>query len=99
MYRDDSSICRAAVHAGQVDDSLGGVVYVGIERGQVEFKGSENNKVKSDNYNKYWERTFVVSGYVKKCPLDKFKYYTEEGTKKKEEKKEKPTSFQQLQIH
>lgn len=82
-----------------MDDSLGGVVYVGIERGQVEFKGSENNKVKSDNYNKYWERTFVVSGYVKKCPLDKFKYYTEEGTKKKEEKKEKPTSFQQLQIH
>ena len=70
-------------------------MYVGIERGQVEFKGSENNKVKTDNYNVYWERTFVVKGYVKKCPLDKFKYFTEEGAKKKdtEEKKETPTSF------
>lgn len=31
LYRDDSSICRAAVHSGQIDDTKGGVLYIGIE--------------------------------------------------------------------
>ncbi len=50
LYRDDSSICRAAVHAGQIVDTEGGVVYVGVEKGQLGYKGTENNKIKTENY-------------------------------------------------
>jgi len=75
LYRDDSSVCRAAIHAGQLVDTLGGVIYVGIEVGQVAYVGKESNKIKSLSYNKYWDRSFVINSYVKKCPIDKFKYY------------------------
>jgi hypothetical protein len=75
LYRDDSSICRAAIHAGAYVDSEGGIVYVGVEKGSLIYKGTENNKIKTENYNTYWERSFVINGYIKKCPIDKFKFY------------------------
>ena len=37
LYKDDSSVCRAAVHAGQLDDQKGGIIYLGIEKGQMGF--------------------------------------------------------------
>ena len=33
MYKDDSSVCRAAIHSGQMEAAEGGRVEVGLEKG------------------------------------------------------------------
>lgn len=48
MYKDDSSICRAAIHAGAIDNEKGGKVEVGIERGLSDgevYEGALDNGV------------------------------------------------------
>lgn len=72
LYRDDSSICRAAIHSGALDDNKGGIVFIGIEKGTNDYKGTLNNKIITSSYNEFWERSFVLNEYVKKCPIDKF---------------------------
>ena len=68
-------------------------MYIGIEKGTNVFVGTENNKVKSENDDEFYPRTFVVNAYIRKCPLDKFKYYQEDEAPKE---KKKPSSFLQL---
>ena len=47
MYKDDSSVCRAAIHAGQLEAAEGGQVEVGFEKGvngyTSQYRGSEAN--------------------------------------------------------
>ncbi|KAI8481845.1 dendrite reproteinration, partial [Branchiostoma belcheri] len=56
IYTDDSSICRAAIHAGRITDN-GGEVTVYKLAGQDSYDGSESNGVSSLHYGR-WEGSF-----------------------------------------
>lgn len=58
-YTSDSSICRAALHAGVISGS-GGVVRVMAAPGQKEYRGSTANGVTTSGWGSY-PRSFTVS--------------------------------------
>lgn len=47
VYSIDSSICRAAIHAGVINDGDGGVVRVTILPGQSKYEGGTRNGIES----------------------------------------------------
>jgi hypothetical protein len=52
VYTGDSSICKAAIHAGLIDPQ-GGNVGVILEKGRPAYRGSTRNKIESRDYGKY----------------------------------------------
>ncbi|XP_078703693.1 uncharacterized protein LOC144928874 [Branchiostoma floridae x Branchiostoma belcheri] len=56
IYTDDSSICRAAIHAGRITNNGGEVTVYKLE-GQDSYDGSESNGVSSLHYGR-WEGSF-----------------------------------------
>ncbi|XP_066301432.1 uncharacterized protein [Branchiostoma lanceolatum] len=61
IYTDDSSICRAAIHAGMIGDS-GGEVTVYMLDGQDSYEGSESNGVSSLHYGSWGGSFGFTSG-------------------------------------
>lgn len=61
IYSDDSSICRAAVHARAITDDVGGDVLVTIEDGQETYAGSDRNGVTTLDWTTGWDRSFSVA--------------------------------------
>ena len=59
-YTDDSSICTAAVHAGALRAKDGGEVTIEIRPGEPRYAGSDQNYLKSGNYDHVWSGSFVV---------------------------------------
>ena len=57
-YTDDSSVCKAAVHAGLITFEDGGRVVVEIAEGQESYEGSEANGVTSLDYGE-WGGSFT----------------------------------------
>lgn len=49
IYTADSSFCRAAIHAGEIDNFVGGKVTVEMLPGQNSYQGSERNGITSSN--------------------------------------------------
>jgi hypothetical protein len=60
VYSDDSSVCTAAIHAGALNASMGGVVNVTIAPGQAEYPASTANGVASSAWGS-WGRSFTVT--------------------------------------
>lgn len=58
IYTDDSSICTAAVHAGKITRTGGGVVTLRIMPGQDSYTGSSRNGVESQDYWQ-WDGSFT----------------------------------------
>lgn len=58
VYTDDSSICTAAVHAGEITIMLGGTVTIEILAGLSSYTGSERNGVTSNDYG-VWDGSFA----------------------------------------
>jgi LCCL domain-containing protein/VWA domain-containing protein len=52
VYTGDSSICRAAIHAGLIDPQ-GGRVGVVLEKGRPAYRGSTQNEIRSSDYGAY----------------------------------------------
>ncbi len=52
-YTGDSKICRAAVHAGIINDASGGNVVVTIDPGRPAYRGSVRNGTRSHDYGNY----------------------------------------------
>lgn len=52
-YTTDSAICRAAIHAGSVDDSKGGPVTVKMKPGQGSYGATVANGVTSSPWGSY----------------------------------------------
>lgn len=48
IFRDDSSICLAAIHNGIIKNESGGYLIVGSDTGRKEYLGLENNGVTSE---------------------------------------------------
>ncbi|MBN3281310.1 CRLD1 protein, partial [Polyodon spathula] len=58
IYTDDSSICRAAIHAGKIRDS-GGIVEVLKRPGQSSYSASQRFGVSSRSWGS-WSNSFIV---------------------------------------
>ena len=58
-YTTDSSICKAAVHAGVITDDDGGDVHVKVVDGLDKYQGSKKHGVTTDDYGSY-EKSFTV---------------------------------------
>lgn len=58
LYTDDSSICSAAVHAGQITARDGGTVTIRIRPGYDSYAGTNRNGVKSSSYGS-WRGSFI----------------------------------------
>ncbi|XP_073448145.1 vitrin-like [Aquarana catesbeiana] len=63
VYTDDSSICKAAIHAGILGNN-GGLVTVEKTPGQQRYSGSARNGVTTRNYGS-WPGSFVFHGSSK----------------------------------
>ncbi len=59
LYTDDSTLCRAALHAGAISSS-GGSVLVTMAGGSTSYTGSTRNGVTSFNYGS-WPASYTVS--------------------------------------
>lgn len=73
IYTDNSSICKAAIHAGFIKDSEGGTIEINLEPGQKNYIGSTANNIESMDYPNEWDRSFRVKHYKPNCPIDKIK--------------------------
>ena len=58
LYTYDSRICRAAVHAGVIQEGVGGVVTIVQQPGASEYQGSTQNGVTSSGYGP-WQGSYV----------------------------------------
>lgn len=63
VYTDDSSICTAAVHAGYIEVSSGGLVTIEIRAGLTNYQGVTRNGVSSRSYGA-WPGSFVFVGKI-----------------------------------
>jgi hypothetical protein len=52
-YTDDSSVCTAAVHAGEIDFEQGGTVVIEMQDGQDSYTGSQRNDVTTLDYGQW----------------------------------------------
>ncbi len=59
VYTDDSSVCTAAVHAGEITLEAGGLVWIRVAPGQLRYDGSERNGILTESY-LAWEGSFTV---------------------------------------
>ena len=60
VYTDDSSVCRAAIHAGVIDAERGGAFIVTIREGQPGYEASTRHGVTTRPWGG-WGRSFSVS--------------------------------------
>ena len=58
IYTADTSICRAAVHAGAIP-AEGGTVTVVLQPGRLGYRGSDQNDIESRDYGRY-SRSFAI---------------------------------------
>lgn len=58
IYTDDSSVCTAAVHLGEITFEDGGSVTIEIQEGLDSYEGSERNGVTTSDY-AAWPGSFV----------------------------------------
>lgn len=59
LYADDSSICKAGLHAGLIN-SAGGFFEVTLEEGSEGYVGSERNGIQSSDWDKPWDRSYTL---------------------------------------
>lgn len=63
LYTDDSSICTAAVHAGQITPETGGSFYIEIRPGASSYRGSNRYGITSNSYGGWHGSFMFVSGH------------------------------------
>jgi len=59
-YTDGSSICAAAVHAGEIRAASGGLVTIEVRPGQTHYVGSLSHYVQSEDYEPFWSGSFLI---------------------------------------
>ena len=94
-FSDNSSICRAAIYSGMIQDTEGGSVMVVIGPSYQTYKGNEKNGLVSHEYKNKTNKSFTLESIEEKCPIDFFKVEDEdeaEESKADKEKKEDPAA-------
>ena len=64
----DSSICKAAIHAGAITKEAGGSVTVKKAAGCSKYEANEANEVKTSGWGSYEASYFFVGKGEGKCP-------------------------------
>ena len=59
LYTDDSSVCTAAVHTGQITLAGGGTVTIEIRPGEASYAGTTRNGITSSAYGS-WSGSYVI---------------------------------------
>ena len=59
LYTDDSNVCKAARHAGVIENE-GGVFFLTIKPAADIYRGSEKNEIRSATWRHRWLRSFSV---------------------------------------
>ena len=67
VYTDDSSVCTAAVHTGQITLAGGGTVTIEIRPGQASYASSTRNGITSTAYGS-WSGSFVIVAATPAAP-------------------------------
>ncbi len=62
IYTDDSSVCTAAVHVGEITLADGGVVTIEMREGEESYTGSRRNGIESLSYPQYSGSFVIVPG-------------------------------------
>jgi hypothetical protein len=62
IYTDDSSVCTAAVHAGEITVEEGGTVTIEVVEGQDTYTGSERNGITTSDYGAWGGSFSIVTG-------------------------------------
>lgn len=61
QYRADSFICGSAIHAGVIDNAMGGCGAVDLTGQHMEFVSSKHNGIKSIAFDSYFPRSFTFN--------------------------------------
>jgi hypothetical protein len=75
IYTDNSSICRAAVHAGAKKDDEESVVEIQFQPGRDKYLGVDRYNIASLDYADKWNRSFSIKKYNPVCPIESLKEY------------------------
>jgi hypothetical protein len=67
VYTDDSSVCTAAVHTGQIALAGGGTVTIEIRPGQASYVSTTRNGITSNNYGP-WSGSYVIVAATPAAP-------------------------------
>ncbi len=65
-YKDDSAICKAGIHAGQISDQ-GGALEVYLTDGAASYAPEKSHNIES-NFSEASERAFEVKKLKQVCP-------------------------------
>lgn len=69
IYTDDSSVCTAAVHAGLLSASEGGVVTIEIRPDAGQYGGTDRNGMRTGDWMEPWNGAFIfIWGEALKSP-------------------------------
>jgi hypothetical protein len=60
LYTDASSICAAAVHAGVIHATDGGLVAIEVRPGESHYAGSLEHYIRSESYDAFWSGSFLI---------------------------------------
>lgn len=67
-YRGDSFVCGAAIHAGFINDAMGGCGVVSLVGEKVDFSSVDRNHIKSISFDSYFPRSFAfLKGTQSRC--------------------------------
>jgi hypothetical protein len=81
LYTDDSSLCRAALHAGAIP-ATGGFIEATVQPGASSYTGSTSNGVTSNSYGSWYGSYTVASAgsCILPCPSNLTGYRGQNGT-------------------
>jgi hypothetical protein len=72
VYKDDSSICKAAIHSGELTNE-GGEIEVRMVEGKASYQGQRNYEVESLGYDA-WDRSFELKRVKMVCPIERINF-------------------------
>jgi len=72
VYHGDSSICKAAIHAGNISSS-GGKLILNLQKPEKDYIGHNDYGLTSKDKKGNGVKSFITQKYVPKCPIDGFK--------------------------
>ena len=98
-YSDNSSICRAAIHAGLIADADGGSVMLVIGPSYEKYVRSTQNGIASHKLELATNKSYTFELVEDKCPIDFFKIDEEEAAVEAEDKSsEDPNKVEKTSI-
>jgi len=70
VYKDTSSICKAAIHAGVLDDQKGGKFLMSTDKGVSEYSKKSSNGISGNPWTSDIpaDRSFIINPHRELCP-------------------------------